>query len=264
MDLGLKGKVVVITGGSQGIGKAAAKAFLREGSIVYVCARRLERLMETKEEFAGEGYDLRIRQADVTDFSDISEWADEIVEECGRIDIWINNAGANHFQMLLDYTPEDFAAMVNINLNSIFFGSQIAAKQMMKTGGGVILNAASYAAVTPLAGKSPYAACKTAVLSLTKSMAGEWAPYRIRVNAYIPGLIRTEISKPNIEKMGDALLKDIPLHRVGEPEDLADAIVFLASDAAGYITGTALEISGGKRCVQNPWYAWEESSIGEN
>ena len=257
MDLGLKDKVVVITGGSQGIGKAAARAFLREGSIVHVCARRMERLLETKEEFSKEGYDLHIRQLDVTDFSEMEKWAEDIVKDFGKIDVWINNAGSNHFQMLLDYSPEDFAAMVNINLNSIFFGAQIAAKQMIKTGGGVILNAASYAAVTPLAGKSPYAACKTAVVSLTKSMAGEWAPYHIRVNAYIPGLIKTEISKPNIEKMGDALLRDIPLHRVGEPEDLADSLVFLASDAAGYITGASLEISGGKRCVQNPWYAWD-------
>ncbi|MCI6887026.1 MAG: SDR family oxidoreductase [Lachnospiraceae bacterium] len=258
METGLKNKVVVITGGSQGIGKAAARAFAREGSIVYICARRKERLEAAKEEFAEEGYALHTRQVDVTQYMEVERWAEEIVQESGKIDVWINNAGTNHFQMLIDYTPQDFADMVNINLNSIFFGSQIAAKQMRKQNGGVILNAASYAAVTPLAGKSPYAACKAAVVSLTKSMAGEWAPYGIRVNAYIPGLIRTEISRPNIEKMGDALLRDIPLHRVGEPEDLAESLVFLASDTAGYITGTTLEISGGKRCVQNPWYAWEQ------
>lgn len=258
MDMGLKDKIVVITGGSQGIGKAAAKAFVKEGAIVYVCARRLERLESTRAEFATEGLDLHIKAVDVTQYDSVKAWADEIVKEAGRIDIWINNAGANHFQMLIDYTPQDFADMIAININSIFYGSQIAAKQMMKQGGGVILNAASYAAVTPLAGKSPYAACKSAVVSLTKSMAGEWAPYGIRVNAYIPGLIRTEISAPNIEKMGDALLRDIPLHRVGEPEDLADSLLFLASDRSAYITGTTLEISGGKRCVQNPWYAWEE------
>lgn len=258
MDMGLKDKIVVITGGSQGIGKAAAKAFVKEGAIVYVCARRLERLESTRAEFATEGLDLHIKAVDVTQYDSVKAWADEIVKESGRIDIWINNAGANHFQMLIDYTPQDFADMIAININSIFYGSQIAAKQMMKQGGGVILNAASYAAVTPLAGKSPYAACKSAVVSLTKSMAGEWAPYGIRVNAYIPGLIRTEISAPNIEKMGDALLRDIPLHRVGEPEDLADSLLFLASDRSAYITGTTLEISGGKRCVQNPWYAWEE------
>lgn len=258
MDMGLKDKIVVITGGSQGIGKAAAKAFVKEGAIVYVCARRLERLESTRAEFATEGLDLHIKAVDVTQYDSVKAWADEIVKEAGRIDIWINNAGANHFQMLIDYTPQDFADMIAININSIFYGSQIAAKQMMKQGGGVILNAASYAAVTPLAGKCPYAACKSAVVSLTKSMAGEWAPYGIRVNAYIPGLIRTEISAPNIEKMGDALLRDIPLHRVGEPEDLADSLLFLASDRSAYITGTTLEISGGKRCVQNPWYAWEE------
>lgn len=257
MDMGIENKIVVITGGSQGIGKAAAKAFAREGAIVYVCARRIERLMAAKEEFAGEGLDLHIKQVDVTSYEQIEDWAQEIVDEKGRIDVWINNAGANHFQMLIDYTPQDFTDMIAININSIFFGSQIAAKHMRYHGGGVILNAASYAAVTPLAGKSPYAACKSAVVSLTRSMAGEWAPYGIRVNAYIPGLIRTEISAPNIERMGDALLRDIPLNRVGEPEDLASSLVFLASEHSSYITGTTLEISGGKRCVQNPWYAWE-------
>lgn len=258
MKLGLENKVVVITGGSQGIGKAAAKAFLEEGAEVYVCARRIERLESARIEMEKEGYRLHIRQVDVTQYDQVQKWAEDIVAEAGRIDIWINNAGANHFEMMIDYTPEEFSQMVAINLNAVFFGSQIAAKQMIKQGGGVILNAASYAAVTPLAGKSPYAACKSAVVSLSKSMAGEWAPYGIRVNAYIPGLIRTEISAPNIEKMGDTLLRDIAVRKIGEPEDLTGALLFLASDQASYITGTTLEVSGGKRCVQNPWYAWDE------
>ena len=258
MDLHMEGKVVVITGGSQGIGKAAALEFAKEGCQVCVCARREERLMETKAEFAEKGYDLYIRKVDVREQEQVEAFAQDVEERFGKIDVWINNAGANHFQMLLDYSVEEFQDMVNTNLTSVFIGGTAAARRMKKTGGGVILNCSSYAAISPYAGKAPYAACKSGVLSLTKTMAAEFAPYHIRVAAYIPGAIRTEISRPNFERMGDALLRDIPCRRAGEPEDLAKALVFLASDAADYINGVALEISGGKRCVQNPMYAWEQ------
>lgn len=258
MELGLKDKVVVITGGSQGIGKAAALEFAREGSQVCVCARRQEKLDETQAEFKGLGYDLYTSKVDVTKFDELEAFADAIVAKFGRIDVWINNAGANQYKLLVDYDVEDFMRIVNINLTAVFTGSTIAAKRMKETGGGVILTASSYSSIAPIAGKAPYAACKTAVVSLTKSMAAEFAPYNIRVNAYIPGLIRTEISKSNIDLFGDTMVRDIPMKRFGEPEDLAKSIVFLASDvAAGYVNGIALEISGAKRCVQNPWYAYE-------
>ena len=258
MELGLKGKVVAITGGSQGIGKAAGLEFAREGCKVCVCARRQERLDEAKKEFESLGYELFTKKTDVTVYEELEAFADDIVEKYGRIDVWINNAGANQYKMVIDYDVEDLMKIININLTAVITGSAIAARRMKKTGGGVILNASSYSAVTPLAGKAPYAACKSGVLSLTKSLAAELAPYHIRVNAYIPGMIRTEISQVNIEKFGDALLKDIPMRRFGEPEDLAKSIVFLASDeTAGFINGVALEISGAKRCVQNPWYPYD-------
>lgn len=258
MDMGLKGKVVVITGGSQGIGKAAALEFAREGCQVCVCARRQERLDAAKAEFAQQGFTLFTRQVDVTKCDQLEAFADAVVAEYGRIDVWVNNAGANQFKMVIDYDYEDLMRIIETNLVSMIMGSKFAAQRMKETGGGVILSAASFAAITPLAGKSPYAACKSGVLVMTKALAAEFAPYNIRVNAYIPGLIRTEISQPNIDRLGDRLLQDIPMKRYGEPEDLAKSLVFLASDAAsGYVNGTALEISGGKRCVQNPWYAYE-------
>ena len=257
MNLGLKNKVVAITGGSQGIGFAAALEFAREGCKVGVCARRTERLAQAKEAFAREGYELFTMQVDVTKPEQVAAFADAMVAEFGRIDVWINNAGANQYKMVVDYDYADLMRIVETNLVSVIVGSQQAALRMKESGGGVILNCSSYSAITPLAGKAPYAACKSGVLTLTKALAGELAPWHIRVNAYIPGMIRTEISQSNIEKFGDALLRDIPVQRFGEPEDLAKSLVFLASDAAGYINGVALEISGGKRCVQNPWYPFE-------
>lgn len=258
MELGLKDKVVVITGGSQGIGKAAALEYLKEGCKVCVCARRTEVLAATKAEFAELGFELFTKTVDVTKYDEVEAFGQDIVDTYGRIDVWVNNAGANKYKMLLDYDVEDFLNLTNINLVSVFSGSKVAALHMKETGGGVILNASSYSAITPLAGKGPYAACKSGLLTLTKSFASELAPYNIRSLAYIPGMILTEISRPNVEKFGDALLRDIPSHRFGEPEDLAKALVFLSSDlAAGYINGVSLEISGAKRCTQNPWYPYE-------
>ena len=258
MDMGLKGKVVVITGGSQGIGKAAALEFAKEGCQVCVCARRQERLDAAKSHFEAQGFELFTQQVDVTKYDQLEAFADAVVAKYGRIDVWINNAGTNKFKMVIDYDYEDLMRIVETNLISMIMGSKFAAERMKETGGGVILSASSFAALMPYAGKAPYAACKSGVLVMTKALAAEFAPYHIRVNAYIPGLIRTEISQPNIDLMGEKLLQDIPMKRYGEPEDLAKALVFLASDAAsGYVNGAALEISGGKRCVQNPWYAYE-------
>ena len=258
MDLGLKGKVVVITGGSQGIGKAAALEFAREGCQVCICARRQERLDAAKAEFAELGFDLYTCAVDVTDFAGMQAFADAVVEKYGRIDVWVNNAAVNQYKLLLDYSVEEFQNLINTDLVSVFACSKIAALHMKKTGGGVIIQGSSLASTAPTAGRSPYAACKSGIMSLTRTMAAEFAPYHIRVVAYVPGLIRTELTAEGISKFGENMLKDIPMKRFGEPEDLGKAIVFLASDdAAGYINGVGLEISGAKRSVQNPWYAYD-------
>ncbi|MDO4619429.1 MAG: SDR family oxidoreductase [Lachnospiraceae bacterium] len=257
MDLHLDGKVVVITGGSQGIGKAAGLAFAKEGCVVCACARRQERLDQAREEFQARGFELFTQKTDVTKPEELEAFADAVMEKYGRIDIWINNAGVNQYKKLLDYDYEDLMRIINTNLTAVIVGGKIAAERMKETGGGVILNCSSFAAVAPMAGKAPYAACKSGVLSLTRTMAAEFAAYHIRVNAYIPGGVNTEINKANVERYGDKLLQDIPMQRFGEPEEIAQAMIFLASDAAGYINGTALEITGGKRCTQNPLFSYE-------
>jgi len=144
---------------------------------------------------------------------------------------------------------------MSINVRSVLLCTQAASAAMPQ--GGVIINAASFAALIGSAGSGAYAASKAAVLSLTKTFAAELAPKRIRVNAYIPGVIATGMTSDVISQKGEGLLTQIAIGRLGRPEDVASAVVFLASDAAGYLTGMALEISGGKLCVQNPDYAWK-------
>ena len=147
MEMGLKGKTVVITGGGTGIGKAAALEFLKEGCHVAVCGRRMEKLEQARAEHAALGYDLMIRSVDVTDYDALSVFANEVAEAYGRIDVWVNNAGSNHIKSLMDYDVEEFRAMTDVILVSVFSGSKIAAEHMRKQGGGgVILNASSFSA----------------------------------------------------------------------------------------------------------------------
>lgn len=257
MELGLGGRVVVITGGSSGIGKAAALEHLKEGCKVAICARGKERLEQTVQEFQSLGYEVFSRSVDVTDYAAVEDFADAVAERYGKIDVWYNNAAVNQMKLLMDYSYDEFRDMTERVLVSVFAGCKIAAERMKKTGGGVIMNASSFSAVLPNAGRAPYSACKAGVQSLTQTFAAELAPYHIRVLAYTPGLIETEITKKNIALNGPSLMKDIPCRRFGQPEDLARVLVFLTSDVAGYINGTDVRIAGGKFCTQNPQYGWE-------
>lgn len=257
MELHLNKKVVVITGGGSGIGRAAAKAFAQEGCYVAICGRREEKLTQVKNELALLGYEIMTASADVTDYSAMCEFADAVEKKYGGIDIWVNNAASNQMKSLMDYSVAEFKSMVDTVLVSVFSGCQIAAQHMKN--GGVILNASSFSAVIPNAGRAPYSACKAAILSLTRTFAAELAKREIRVVAYVPGTFETEITRKNIEKNRAKKLAQTPLRRFGQPEECAGLLTFLASDCAGYINGTAVEITGGKFCVQNPQYAYEEN-----
>ena len=257
MEMGLTGKTVVITGGGTGIGKAAALEFLKEGCHVAVCGRRMEKLQQAQEEFAALGYELMIRSVDVTDYQALADFADAVEEKYGQINVWANNAGSNHIKSLMDYDVEEFRAMTDVILVSVFSGCKIAAEHMRKVGGGVILNASSFSAVIPNAGRAPYSACKAGVSSLTRTFAAELAKDKIRVVAYVPGMTATEISAKNIAMNGPRLMRDIPMQRFGVAEDCAKLMVFLASDNASYIDGTQIEVAGAKLCVQNPLYSYE-------
>ncbi len=258
MELHLKGKTVVITGGATGIGKGAALEFLREGCHVAICGRRQQKLDEGQAEFHALGFELMTKSVDVTDYAAMARYADEVETRYGRIDVWVNNAGSNQIKSLMDYDVEEFRSMTDKILVSVFSGCKIAATHMRKTGGGVILNASSFSAVIPNAGRAPYSACKAGVSSLTRTFAAELAKDNIRVVAYVPGMTATEISAKNIELNGPRLMRDIPMQRFGTPEDNAKLLAFLASDCAGYINGTQIEVAGAKLCVQNPLYSYEQ------
>ena len=257
MELGLKGKVVVITGGATGIGKACALAFAAEGCKVAICGRSQNKLDAAKEEaITVKGYELFTMVADVSVESQIEEFASQVYKQYGKIDIWLNNAGVSPKCRLIDMSGDEWDELMRINLKSVFLGSKIAAKYMINSGGGVILNASSFASIMPLVTGGAYAASKAAVCSLTKSLAAELAPYGIRVNAYIPGLIRTDINKERVALHEAHYNSQIALSRLGVPEEVAPALVFLASGLASYITGTAMEVTGGKFIVQNPDIPW--------
>ena len=257
MDLGLTGKVVVITGGGSGIGLASALAFAREGARVAICGRSQKKLDEAAAEFSKEGLAVYTGICDVTDSADAAAFAEKVTQAVGPIDVWVNNAGSNQIKSLIDYDDANIEQMVSINLKSFIICTNVAARAM-KGRGGVILNASSFAAVMPNAGRGVYSACKAAVLNLTRTYAAELAADHIRVVAYIPGQIATAMTRSVEAVIGtETLVRNIAMRRLGTPEDLAKPIVFLASDAAAYINGSALEVIGAKFAVQNPGYSWE-------
>ena len=259
MNLGLNGKVIGISGAGSaaGIGFAAAKALLEEGARLFICDIREEAVKEVASRLSAFGEVLPLG-CDVSSKPSVDGMFEAAMAHYGRLDAWINNAGIYPQKMLMDTTPEEWDLLMGINLRSVLLCTQAAARRM-EGPGGVVVNAASYAAVLGSVGSAGYAASKAAVLSLTKAFAAELAPRGIRVCAYIPGVIETGMTGGVIAEKGDALLGQLALGRLGRPEDVAKAIVFLASDAAGYITGTSLEISGGKLCVQNPDAAWKRA-----
>jgi NAD(P)-dependent dehydrogenase (short-subunit alcohol dehydrogenase family) len=249
------GKVALVTGGAKGIGKAIAQRFREEGAIVCVCGLDDKALGEMKE--AGFG----IWRVDVSDAARIRAFVDEVYSLYGRIDICVNNAGIYPQASLLDMDERAFDETMNINMKSVFLLSKaVAARMIERRTAGVIINAASFAALIPSAGSGAYAASKAAVCSLTRTFAAELAPFGIRVNGYIPGVVETPLTREIIAKKGELLAAQIAMRRIGRPEEVAAAVAFLASDESSYITGTFIEVTGGKFCVQNPSAPWQQEA----
>jgi NAD(P)-dependent dehydrogenase (short-subunit alcohol dehydrogenase family) len=261
MEMGLRGKVAVVTGGSAGIGKACALALAAEGCQVAICGRTAGKLDAAKQEFSASGYTVFTTIADASREEDVERLTREVFNQFGRIDIWLNNAAITIRSPLLAMSGEQWDDLMRSNVKSVFLGAKAAARYMKANGGGVILNASSFGAVIPSAGSGAYAASKAAVSSLTRSLAAELAPLHIRVNAYIPGVVVTEMNTGRIAKAGAELASQVALNRLGQPEEVAAAVVFLASDASRYITGTAIEVTGGKFAVQNPSIPWQWPEI---
>lgn len=252
---GFINKNVVITGASAGIGLAAARYLGRLGARLVICGTGQAKLKAAVDALKNEGIFAEGFVCDVGQGSQMADLARFAMETLGVIDIWINNAGIYPQYRIIDTPEEVLDSLLAINMKSIYHSAKLARQYMKK--GGVLLNASSFAAVLPSIGSGMYAATKSAVSSMTRTLAGELAPYGIRVNAYIPGVIRTQMTSPLLEDNEEAMVSPIALQRIGEPEDVAAAIAFLCGEEAAYITGTVLEISGGKFAVQNPAKAWQ-------
>ena len=243
----LEGKVALVTGGGRGLGRGMALALAAAGADVAVAARTREQLEATAAEIERLGRRALYVVADVRDPGSVSAMVRAVVAELGGLDVLVNAAGVNRRIPSLEVTPEAWDEIVDTNLKGIFFASQAAARAMRERGGGKIINIASLASEIGLPRRAPYTAAKAGVLGLTRALAVEWAPYNIQVNAIGPGYFRTEMTEPLFQDREwlKGLLARIPSGRAGVPQDLAGAVVFLASRASDYITGQIVYVDGG-------------------
>ncbi|MGM0216044.1 SDR family NAD(P)-dependent oxidoreductase [Enterococcus sp. AZ109] len=241
------GKVAIVTGGSRGIGKQIAKTLAEVGMSVVICGTNRERLQEVQEEINETGGACQIIKADIGQEADCQQLIRYTMEQFSRLDILVNNAGIMQRKGTLETTMLDWQKVVNVNLNGLFLLSKLALKIMKKQQQGWIVNVTSANGVTPHPNASPsYGASKAAVNYLTKHFALEFASENIRVNAVQCGPIESEMTQQWSEEYRQQSLSKIPLGHLGKPQDVANCVLFLVSDEAAYITGTSLNLSGGK------------------
>lgn len=242
----LDGKTALVTGASRGIGRAVALKLASEGAKVAInFAGSTAKAEAVKQEIEANGGEAILVQADVSDAEAVEAMVAKVQEAFGTIDILVNNAGITRDGLLMRMKEEDFDAVINTNLKGVFHVTKVVSKLMMKKRTGRIVNMASVVGLTGNAGQTNYAAAKAGVIGFTKSAARELAGRGITVNAVAPGFIHTDMTDAMPEKAKDATLATIPLKRIGEPEDIANAVLFLASDYASYITGQVLAVDGG-------------------
>jgi NAD(P)-dependent dehydrogenase (short-subunit alcohol dehydrogenase family) len=259
IDYGLAGRAALVTGGSRGIGRAVAAALLRAGCRVAILSRDAGSLEAARQALSGLGGEMVAVRGDVSARDDVLAAVQTVTDRFGAVDVLVNNAAIINRQTLLQLTEEEWDQVMATNVKSLLFTCQAVAPQMMRRGWGRIINAASYGAWHPSHAHGLYAASKAAVIALTKAWAAELAPYGIHVNAYAPGPIATDMVAGSPGAPED-VTRPVALRRMGRPEEVADAVAFLASERASFLTGAVLEISGGKYAVQDPWTAWAAAS----
>lgn len=243
----LSNKVAIITGAAGGMGKADALLFAKEGAKVAITDLQDDKLQEVVREISEHGGEAIGFKHNVTSEEDWIHVVNETVAKFGRIDILVNNAGVSNATPFLDLTVEGWEKTMSINVTSIFLGQKHVIPHMIKAGGGSIINISSIAGLTGGSGSGPYTASKGAVRMLTKATAVDFAQYNIRANSVHPGFIETPmtIDMFNDENMRQWFQSQCPLPRLGKPEDIANGVLFLASDESSYITGIELPIDGG-------------------
>lgn len=244
----LNEKVAIITGGTRGIGLETARLFKENKAEVIIFGSKKETVEKAVSELKNEGVEVEGYCPNLNDFNEISQVIEKIYNKYGHIDILVNNAGISANKKIEDTTPEDFEKIINLNVNAMFNMCKAVVPYMKKNHGGVILNTSSMVSIYGQPSGVGYSTSKFAVNGITKSLARELAPSNIRVNAVAPGVTNTDMIAALPKEMIEPLIKTIPLGRIGEPRDIANAFLFLASDMASYITGVVLSVDGAARC----------------
>jgi 3-oxoacyl-[acyl-carrier protein] reductase len=242
----VEGKKALITGGARGIGKEIVTAFLNEGASVYfIDLQESEFMSEYEQLAAAAGQSVVFKQGNVADEEEITAVVDEILKESGGIDVLVNNAGITRDNLFFRMSAKEWNDVLSINLSSAFYISKVIARQMAKQKSGSIINIASIVGVIGNAGQANYSASKAGMIGLTKSLAREIGSRGVRVNAVAPGFIKTAMTDKLTDSQKEALLSQVPLSRLGNPEEVASVVLFLASELASYITGEVIQITGG-------------------
>lgn len=246
LEESIKNKVVIVTGGTRGIGFSTVKAFLENGAKVALCGSRKETVDKALSELnkINSSYEVIGFPTDLLDLSEVRKMMEEVVNKWGSIDVLINNAGISDNVSIYDQDSEHFSKIIDINVEAIFNCSKIAAEKMKSKGKGVILNTSSIVSINGQKVGVGYPTSKFAVNGLTKSLARELGKDGIRVNAVAPGIIATDMVAALDQNMIKAMAANIPLGRIGEPEEIANVFLFLASDMASYISGAILSVDG--------------------
>lgn len=242
----LTGKSTLITGATRGIGRAIAIAFAKAGAnVAFTYRSSVEKAQSLEEELTKLGVQVKGFQADAGDFDAMQQVVNETVEAFGSLDAVVNNAGITKDTLLLRMSPEQWQDVLNVNLNSVFYGTKASLRTMLKQRSGSFINISSVVGLQGNAGQANYAASKAGIIGFTKSVAREVGSRGIRANVVAPGFIATEMTSELPEKELNEWLQTIPLKRAGAPEDVANLCVFLASDMSTYVTGQVLNVDGG-------------------
>ncbi|MHB8843509.1 MAG: 3-oxoacyl-[acyl-carrier-protein] reductase [Nitrospirota bacterium] len=243
--MSLNGKIALVTGAAQGIGRDIALGLAKDGADVAICDVNLEAAQKTASDIEALGRKALALKANVAASADVTAMIDQVVEKFGRIDILVNNAGITRDGLILRMKDEDWDLVLSINLKGAFLCTKAALKHMTKQRSGTIINIASIVGAMGNAGQANYVASKAGLIGLTKTIAREYSNRNVTANAVAPGFIDTAMTQALTEQVRADLAKQIPLGRLGSSEDVANAVRFLASPSAAYITGQVIHVNGG-------------------